>query len=168
MKHQNVIEKNDWKEEFVFKLKREQMLTKMENVTDILTFLNSYFNDLMIKMNDISKDSVSHQVYDHDREFVQNGKFYVVINGYKNARIEYLNERKDGDGGNNGVTIKAITRDSRNDNTTVSQELAWLVVENDIPYIKELDEKGNLTGESIKLGIEMLDKIIKNYFMNVF
>jgi len=168
MEHQNVIEKNDWKEEFVSKLKREQMLTEMQNVTDILTFLNSYFKDLMIEMNEINKDCVSHQAYDRDREFDQKGMFYAVINGYKNAKIEYYEERKNGNSGYNGVTIKTITRDTRNDITTVSQEITWLVAEDGIPYIKELNGNGNLTGDSNKLNVEMLDKIVENYFMNVF
>lgn len=166
MEVKNVIKKKDWKEEFVSKLTRERILIRIENLKDIVTFLNSYFEDLKTMMNEINSEAINYRPYDWDDVSDKTGMFYAKINGYKIAKIEYYQKRKNGDGGSNGIIIKTVINDDTNDIKINSREIAWLVVEDNIPYINKLDANDELMGEPEKLSVKKLDEIVEQFLMN--
>lgn len=155
MQQQTELETKDWKKEFVYYLKRNQKLNVVSNNSDILSFLNSYFEDLKEELNGISESSVEHSITEYD------GEFYAIINGYKSAKLKYYIE-------NNGVVIKALTRDVMKFPSSISKNIAWLIADDDMPFIKTLFElDGTPKGSAELFEVKMLDEIVKTYFINI-
>lgn len=155
MQQQIEVSTKDWKEEFAYYLKRKQKLKVTSDNNDILTFLNSYFEDLKEELNGISEGVVEHSITEYD------GKFYALIDGYKSATMEYYHE-------NEGIILKFITTNKMNSPHTISKRVAWLMADDNMPFIKSsFNNNHTPKGDSIIFDVEMLDKIVEECFMNV-
>lgn len=155
MQQQTKLETKDWKKEFIYYSKSNQKLKVTSNNSDILSFFNSYFEDLKEELNGISDGIVEHAINEYD------GEFYAVINGYKSAKLRYYIE-------NHGVVLKSVTKDVMNTPDPVSKRKAWLIADDNIPFIKTSFEfDGTPKGDAKFFEVKMLDEIVEAYFIGI-
>jgi len=155
VQQQTEVATKDWKKELVYYLKRNQILSVTSDNNDIFNLLNSYFDNLKKELDEINEDVVK-----HENSGVE-GKFYALINGYKSATFKYFYESE-------GVVLKFTTVDRMSFPQTISKKVAWLMADDNMPFIKtSFDTDGNPKGNAEIFEIEMLDKTVEAYFMNV-
>jgi len=155
VQQQAEVETKNWKNEFVDYLKSNQKLKVVSDKNDILKFLILYFEELKNELNEISEGAVEHSATKFE------GKFYAELNGYRSAQIEYYNMK-------NGIVLKSVTRNTMNNSTTKVEKMAFLYVDDNMPFIKtSFDVYGEPIGDAEIFKVKILDEIVEAYFMNV-